>query len=820
MKTKKAVNTTTGEDTNISIAKILFVLYLFTGFIPLFGAMDYDAPEWLYVSILNIVSLIFIVKNSTFFSAFSFGKKSKIFLLLFLSFIAIGFLSIIKAVNVSESLVHLSRLISVFVTLYCLLIFFRKDPISFFHLICKSAILIVAYFSLKAIVYFIGNYYSPRTHEFLKLFPHNYANTNIYAAYLVVQFPFFVYGFIFFKKFWKYAAGVVVLMATLALFFAAARTALLSLIIIFIITIGYLLVAIIKDKLPLKREVFFLVLTPILSIFLVLNVNKLDRNSMNSINELMVSQSADFYKGKEAARRNSVAIDTLLPKDLKIVVANDFGSGRFSIWNLAFSKFKENPLLGIGYGNFKATGKKEHYLKYAHRQGIYANPRRVHNDFLEKLAETGVVGFIGYVSLFIFPFIILLKIFRKEKDIKKQYILITILASAIAYTLDALLNFPLERPPIQLYFILVVVLIMSLAQKDSVSKETTYVKHKYLILGILFLFSFASIASNYVVFKSYKLQRTMRDDIQGKRLFTDEKMQNSYQSIKKQWTNYPELSYVGTVNKVYLANYAIKAKKYEEALEILNSSQKQNEDAFLVKVFKAEIYLNVYDKTDSAKYYSKAVFDDYPGFKTNYILLKNIYRKEKDSVNLFRIMNRYSKINPADVDEWKVKANMVYDYTKDSKLMMKVLDTGLAYNRSSNILLEAKKEVLNKLKFKSYLSNEEVKAKHQIAFNFFKQQKYEDARAVFQEILKTNPKDYLSIQNIGIIDLVKKDYEKAIRNLTIVIRANAFSDGKAEYSRGYCYEQLGKIDKAKADYIISRNKKYPQAMSLPETKYK
>ena len=216
---------------------------------------------------------------------------------------------------------------------------------------------------------------------------------------------------------------------------------------------------------------------------------------------------------------------------------------------------------------------------------------------------------------------------------------------------------------------------------------------------------------------------------------------------------------------------------------------------------------------------SENVFDGYPAFKTNYNILKRVYRAKNDTVNLFRVMNRYTKYNYRDVGEWTNKANTIYELTKDSDRMLKVLDTGLAYNSYSKKLINAKQEILGKLKFKSYLSSDEVKAKHQVAYDFFVKQQYEKARTVFEEILSTNPVDYLSIQNIGIIDLIQKNYEASIESLTKVIKANAFQDGKAEYSRGYCYEQLGQLEKAKEDYRKSRAKKYPQAMALPETKY-
>ncbi|WP_298419485.1 O-antigen ligase family protein [uncultured Kordia sp.] len=817
MKTKKAANTTPSEDTNVTIAKILFVLYLLTGLMPLLGAMDYDAPEWLYVSVLNLISLGFIYKNRDEFEVFSFPKHVQRYFLLFIGFFAIGCLSMLTAINVSESLVHLARLIAILVALYCLYVFVKQNPRSFFEFTCRIATLLVIYFSWRSVRYFLGNASSPRINDFINDFQHHFSSVNIYTAFLIVQLPFVLYAFLYFKKVWKYIASVAIFMTMLALFFSGSRTAVLSLVIVMTLLVGFIIYGIVRHKIALRKEAVVLFLMPIVAIILVLNVNRVDKMSMNSLTTLFQPKLIDFYEGDIAVKRNIDNVKELLPNTGTITVDKSSVSGRSSLWNLAFIKFQENPILGVGYGNYKAVGKKEHYINLTTDKGNFKNPRRAHNDFLEKLAETGVIGFLLYVSLFLFPLWLFFKLIRNEKDFGKQLLYFTIFLSALAYTFDALLNFPLERAPIQLYFLLAVIFILTFTQKEG---ETIISKRSVILFGIIFFVSFASVASNYLVLKSYRLQRAMRQDLSGKTLFTDEKLNNSYQSIKKQWSNYPELSYVGTVNNVYLANYAIKAKKYEEALEILNKSQDYNKDAFLVKAFKAEIFYNVYDNMDSAAYYSEAIFDGYPAFKTNYRLLKGIYNKQKDTANLSRIMNRYTKLNWVDVNEWKVKANTMYNRTKNSELMLKVLDTGLVYNTNSNTLLKAKKEVLNKLKFKSYLSSAEVKQKHQVAFNFFSQQKYEEARKIFQEILKTNPKDYLSVQNIGIIDLVKKNYEKAIKNLSVVIDAGAFSDGKAEYSRGYCYEQLGQMEKAKADYILSRAKNYPQAMSLPESKYK
>ncbi len=817
MTKSKALPENITSSSTITISKILTLLYLLVGITPLFGAMDYDAPEWLYVSLLNIVSLVYIFKNRVELCSFLLPKHVKMYFFLFLAFFLVGCLSLITAINVSEGLVHLARLVNIIIATYCLYIFVKQDPKAFFNLICKTVTLILIYFSWRAFAYSFGNYDKGRFSEFIVDFPHNFSSINIYTAYLVVQLPFALYGLFNFNKIWKIAAGLASFMAIYALVFSGSRTALLSLLVLTIVFISYAVYMSVKYKMAITYKIGSFILFTVISVVVVSNINRIDKKHANSISTIIQTQSeTPFTTNKKY--KNDKNYQVLLANLPEVTTSESIDAGRFSLWSIAIDNFLDNIYLGIGYGNYKAASKKDHYQNFSTSRG-FVTPRRAHNDFIEKLAETGVVGFLLYLTLFIYPIILLIKIWKKENQNELKWIYLTLLLSGMAYSLDALLNFPLERAPVQMYFILFVVFILSFNTSETITNEKKSAPVLLTVFIIMFSGSLVSALSNYAVLKNYQLQRTMRDDLMGKTLFTDVKLKNSYQDIKSQWLKYPELSYVGTVNNVYLANYAIKDKKYEEALEILNNSHNLNKDAFLVKSFKSEIYLNIYENADSVKYYSESVFEDYPAFKANYGILKAIYKKEKDTANLMRIMNRYTSKNWKDDREWLAKSNMIYSKTKDSELMLKVLDTGLAYNSSSQKLLEAKKEVLDKLKFRSYLSDKEVKAKHQEAFDHFAKQEYDRAKDIFNEILKTNPKDYLSIQNIGIIDLVQKNYEQAIKNLSIVIKAYAFTDGKAEYSRGYCYEQLGKLEKAKEDYRKSRAKNYSQAMALPAAKY-
>lgn len=71
----------------------------------------------------------------------------------------------------------------------------------------------------------------------------------------------------------------------------------------------------------------------------------------------------------------------------------DISSGRIAIWKYAWSVFKQNPVLGIGWENF--------FVKIPEYD---VDTVKVHNNFLQLLCETGVIGFV----LIAIPMIVLL----------------------------------------------------------------------------------------------------------------------------------------------------------------------------------------------------------------------------------------------------------------------------------------------------------------------------------------------------------------------------------------------------------------------------
>lgn len=68
---------------------------------------------------------------------------------------------------------------------------------------------------------------------------------------------------------------------------------------------------------------------------------------------------------------------------------------RLLMWNSAFNMFKDHPVFGVGIGQY--AGK---YIKEYKAVEAKEIQRHCHNNFLQMLAENGLIGFLGFVYLF------------------------------------------------------------------------------------------------------------------------------------------------------------------------------------------------------------------------------------------------------------------------------------------------------------------------------------------------------------------------------------------------------------------------------------
>ncbi len=95
----------------------------------------------------------------------------------------------------------------------------------------------------------------------------------------------------------------------------------------------------------------------------------------------------------------------------------DISTGRFNLYVKAWEMFLEKPILGIGWSEYAS---RVDYMYFGDDEY-----RDVHNVYLQLLTETGVIGFLVFMILFVYAFVKtynLVKMFLKRNNVLPDFI--------------------------------------------------------------------------------------------------------------------------------------------------------------------------------------------------------------------------------------------------------------------------------------------------------------------------------------------------------------------------------------------------------------
>ena len=387
---------------------ILFLLALFLiSFTPLFGAMDRATIQWF---LLSIIPFFFI--NSPF--KIIYFKNTHFYIYLF--FIIQVFLSLIYTNNLSISLVDLSRHLTAFALVIIFISLFKSTFLSFYYvsLIISLSLLFETLFSLKPLFNYIYNYgfnFSIIDSLNINQLRGVAGNRNITTASIAIKFPFLLYSYFKSKSSYKPLFLVIALLSSLSLFLINSRAALLSF--SFFIFLNLLFFILLHRNQLIQLFLFYGVF--IISYFF--SVMILPNNSSNALDNI---------------------------KSIKFT--SESSNHRFFLWENAVDFISNNLFIGCGIGNWKV----ESALYWSRFGKNYLVPFHAHNDFLEFATELGILGGLTYLILFLFILYNFSRLFYKSMDFKYLVLFLSFLAISI----DSALNFPFERPLIQIMFIL------------------------------------------------------------------------------------------------------------------------------------------------------------------------------------------------------------------------------------------------------------------------------------------------------------------------------------------------------------------------------
>ena len=767
-------------------AFLLIALYALVDFIPSLGGADVMGAQWLYLSVVHVMAGLYL---------FTFGKErvvsqlgaiaNSLLTLLLLGFTLIAGLSIFGAINRIESMVVYARLLTTVLMYFQLGLLFcgriqLLKPLAYFFalllLIQSIGVISQFYTGIKAGTAFdtvIAN---------IKI---NTGNKNILAATLAIKIAFTLYALWLSKTWIRWIVSTVLILGVCAIVIVNARASFISVgaqVFLLLVFMG-LFAARAEHPRKILPELAWSLAPIVIGYF---------------ISNLMLTSAMDLQEGP-------TGYNTVTERAKTITFET---SGRKNLWLSAIDYIKKHPLQGAGYGNWKLASipyEREHidelYVAY-----------HAHNDFLEMTADTGWLGGALYLALFILSSVWLLFALLYRHSTSLFFAALCTTLALASYFTDASFNFPIERPVMQFFLALILAMVVQLrlSYRKQMAETTenpipaspapTY-KFFPTKKGLLATYGIVGLAAllysgyfNSKVFESMRAQYEINQDM------LQAEPKKDFEEVNKALPSIPNLNAFCFPVTLIKSRYLIKAKRYQEALTLLQQCRNESPYLSINEFFTAQCHLQLNNK-DSALYWARIAFEYRPRVRNNFILLNQLLAERKDSAeieNAFKIASTFRK------EPWTwssyLSALTAAGNLSEAHYTALVDSAFKLFPTDPDIL--SRKQNLASLRSKPYFES---------ATSAFMRRDYQGALNGFLKTSEINPYDYANFENTGMCYHALQRYDKAIEYFDKVIAMGTARDAKSNYFKALCLMLLGQKSAACATMQTAASRNYPGA---------
>ena len=748
------------------IALFFVIGFLAIDFLPNFNSIEIVSPQYLYLAFINILMGFYFYKNPALITQqFVSVFKSNYAISAYMVFLLICGLSIFIAKYFSLAIISWMQLLIVFFLFINLsLLLFNR-----LYLINRIVFIVVMTVFIQCVLeinHFIESSKAESITAALSNLKGNTGSINIFAANLVGKIPFLLFGIFVFSKWKKWLTIFTLFLATLLILLTASRASFLGLSIEIVVFIA-LLYKINSDKKTSLLTTATIVL-PLLIAFFTANII--------------------FEKGNDSGRFSTLNNRISLNENLAGSSVNE----RLNFWNNALQIIEKNPVLGIGIGNWKVESIP--YEKF--QSNNIRLSEHTHNDFLEIASETGLLNGFVFLSVFVIGLFINMKKIIKESDIQSRLIALLTLLMIITYGIDALFNFPMHRPTMQIH--LVFFLVLTLINVTKTDSEDPFIYAKKGIFVLILLSTIAIYFSlNYLKAQQLEYEIIFDGNLpENQRVLTADKISNQMPSLIE------FTSTTITLNEM-LGKFYLKEKNYNKAHACFNLSEKINpylgqSDYFRYKIAKER------GNIDSAYIYAKKAFDYRPRCESFYSAIIDIAILKKDTNNILKVHKEYSKYRNTS-SNWVTTSSALAIAKYSNKNLITFIEDGLREFPNDSLLINRRN---------SFDLDKDIKNAETLILSA----KYDKAIEIYKKIVKQNPKNVGAKQNIGLCYYYLKQYKNSIIYLEETVNTPIVNDGRTEYYLGLCYLELKNNEKGCFYLNIAVNKKFTDAKNY-QNKY-
>jgi O-antigen ligase/Tfp pilus assembly protein PilF len=755
----------------------LLILYIITGSLSNFGAIDILAPQWIYLGAINILScLYFLFTPNALSTAFRPLFKSA-FIYLYLFYIIWNILSYFYAINPIETLINLPRLGNTFFALFFSYFLIFNLPNKFFFISRLFLLFLVA--ELAAYYNDFSSVYSTQGLKAMAI--KGFAgNKNITAASIAFKLPFVLYLLHVLKRpLYRIGLSIILFGGVLSVSLIEARSAILSSLIVLVLFLLFQLYLLLTKYYSLKvgvLNILFTLLPYTVALLFNLGITK-------------------------SAKASSLA-DTIG----KIAFTEESSNGRFQYWGDALDYVLDNPILASGLGNWKIASISE---GKEHING-YTVPYHAHNDFIHVFTETGILGGLTYLSIFacltLYLFLLLYRKYKVQGILELQYFFL--LLPLIVYGIDAGLNFPVARPLMQSSLAIFAGLILGLyldqKHQDETPQPIRVSLHKFslsfilvtLVLGIsVHIISFISLTKQGQLLyefnnAKYNMTRAQLDDISH---------------------DFPNLTETAMPIKSMKARYYYLQGNKEEAYQMLDEGAKDNPQIFFSENLKAQ-FLFQEGKLDSAYVYAKKAFEGLPNNMPHYDMYMKTLVAKRDLTTIDQTFEKMISLGGNQKIIWTI-------YIR-SLAQTRSLGDPYAMDKAASAyqLFPQDETIFSLYRMLTYGQQRMVEAENlnQQASNLYNNKEFEAAATLFQQAFDKDPLQHTYSLNAGLGYYEAKQYDKALQLFDLALTSKK-EDTKERALRfkGLSLYAAGRGPEACAVFLRLKNK-YPKRMYQQE----
>jgi putative inorganic carbon (hco3(-)) transporter len=750
---------------------LIIAAYIFIPtFTPNWMSLDTNTPKFFMTALLNLIVFAVIYfngyskNNFNFFKAFYFTNIG----LIYSAFLIVSLLSFSQAVNLLESILQFTKIFTVFAAVFNLSVILKHD-LRFVKLIAITVTGIL-FFDSISVFYYISKFINGEIATITDI-KTVYSNKNILASAIFVKLVFALWLMVFEKGWIKIIGFIGFGFGVAATFFMATRTFYLGLLILYLVFVGYNIAIYFRYK---QKRALWLTASSIGAILIAFFV--------------FTFVQQNLYPEHRSRHTQSILKQLATLKNPATASKN-----RTDAWRWSIELIKEKPLLGVGSGNWKVN-----ILKYENQQNpgfIYLY--KAHNDFLETTAETGIIGGMFFLGIFVVLLINFIRHYRHKDEDHEHLLQYFFLAAAGVgfYSVDAFFNFPADRPEILALFIIFVATgIASVDHRNALAKEKntiinndSYLNKKPVKIAVG-LFSFALLGASawilYINFQSSKTQRIIYQEILAGEL------KEPSSRIIAGLPFIPNVSVWGEPVGALKARYLIQEEKFEEAIDVLRPDHTSPWDAR--REFFMAMAFNNLKEYDSALHYSQIAHELKPNYFRNLHLVATLLERKEDYNQASLLYNNYLQNNKKDDQAWLAASNL-HIQNKNYEKANAIITEASRYIRHNKNLDQQKEFLHHKLNVEPHL---DLFAK---ASDHYQAKRFNKTVEVLNEFLEKVP-DYVNgLQIRAFAHYYLNNYDACIKDANKALKLDK-SNSSLVNLRGVCYRALDDLDKACKDF--------------------